>query len=121
MRLSLRYRAIKGKKNGVWSDEYEAVMYALHDQSPGSDDSHSLLTWSNVKVMVRSKSSTGKLKLKDGRSLNLHLAPELGMALLRTVLSISDFNWRHARDFTILQVAPIQCMGSRGTHIPLLF
>ena len=41
--------------------------------SPGSDDSPSLLTWSNVKVMVRSKSSTGKLQLKDDRSLNLHL------------------------------------------------
>ena len=38
--------------------------------------------------MVRSKSSTGKLKLKDGCSLNLQAPPELGMALLRTVLSI---------------------------------
>ena len=55
--------AIWAIKNGVWSDEYEAVMYALHDPSPGSDDSQSLLTLSNVKVMVRSKSSAGRRSL----------------------------------------------------------
>ena len=71
MRLSLRYRA---RKTGCEVTKTKPLCTLCTTRAPpGSDNSQSLLTWSNVKVMVRPNPRTGKLELKDGRSLNLQL------------------------------------------------